>query len=88
MKKLIPMLIAFALQAQTPLSKEEKADIEKAQLQLEIIALRSQILKYEQEKVQAAAQTVFDAACKRAGIDPKACQYDPKTASVSAAPAK
>ena len=88
MKKLLPILIAFALQAQTPLSKEEKSDIEKAQLQLENIALRSQILKYEQEKIQATAQAVFDAACKRAGIEPKACQYDPKTASVSAAAAK
>lgn len=88
MKTLLPFLLAVALQAQTALTKEEQSSLEKAQLQLENIALRSQIMKYEQEKIQAAAQAVFEGACKRAGIDTKSCQYDPKTASVSPDSAK
>ena len=70
-------LAAFAL-AQTPLTNEEKLALENAQLKL-------QLLETQKAEIQKAAQTVFEGACKRAGIDLPACQFDAQTASVKKA---
>lgn len=73
-------LAAFAL-AQTPLTNEEKLSLENAQLKL-------QLIKAQEKDIQAEAQKVFEGACKRAGIDLAACQFDAQTASVKKAEAK
>jgi len=70
---------AFAL-AQTPLTEVEKLGLENAQLKL-------QLLESQKTEIQKQAQTVFEAACKRAGIDLAACQFDAQTASVKKAEA-
>ena len=70
---------AFAL-AQTPLTNEEKLALENAQLKLALI-------ESQKKDIQADAQKVFESACKRAGIDLAACQFDQATASVKKAEA-
>jgi hypothetical protein len=72
-------IAAFAI-AQTPLTNEEKLGLENAQLKL-------QLLESQKADIQKAAQVVFEAACKRAGIDLPACQFDAQTASVKKAEA-
>jgi peroxiredoxin family protein len=72
-------LAAFAL-AQTPLNEVEKLALENAQLKLAL-------LESQKKDIQADAQKVFEAACKRAGIDLAACQFDAQTASVKKAEA-
>jgi peroxiredoxin family protein len=72
-------LAAFAL-AQTPLTNEEKLALENASLKL-------QLIEAQKKDIQADAQKVFESACKRAGIDLAACQFDQQTASVKKAEA-
>ena len=72
-------IAAFAL-AQTPLTNEEKLALENAQLKL-------QLIKAQEKDIQAESQKVFEGACKRAGIDLPACQFDAQTASVKKAEA-
>jgi hypothetical protein len=64
--------------ASTPLTNEEKLSLENAQLKLALI-------EAQKKDVQAVAQKVFEGACKRAGIDLAACQFDQATASVKKA---
>jgi len=73
-------LAAFAL-AQTPLTNEEKLALENAQLKLAL-------LESQKKDIQADAQKVFEGACKRAGIDLAACQFDAQSASVKKAEVK
>ena len=73
------MTLALAGLAQTPLTNEEKLSIENASLKL-------QLIDAQKADVQKQAQTVFEGACKRAGIDPAACQFDQKALAVSKAP--
>jgi len=73
-------LAAFAL-AQTPLTNEEKLALENAQLKLAL-------LETQKKDIQADAQKVFEGACKRAGIDLTACQFDAQSASVKKAEVK
>jgi peroxiredoxin family protein len=72
-------IAAFAI-AQTPLTNEEKLSLENAQLKL-------QLIEAQKKDIQADAQKVFESACKRAGIDLPACQFDAQTASVKKAEA-
>jgi len=76
---LLTITAAFAL-AQTPLTNEEKLALENAQLKL-------QLIKAQEKDIQAESQKVFEGACKRAGIDLPACQFDAQTASVKKAEA-
>jgi peroxiredoxin family protein len=64
--------------AQTPLTKEEKLALENASLKL-------QLIESQKKDIQADAQKVFEGACKRAGIDLAACQFDQAAASVKKA---
>ena len=64
--------------ASTPLTSEEKLSLENAQLKLALI-------EAQKKDIQADAQKVFEGACKRAGIDLAACQFDQATASVKKA---
>jgi peroxiredoxin family protein len=66
--------------ASTPLTNEEKLGLENAQLKLAL-------LEAQKKDIQADAQKVFEGACKRAGIDLAACQFDAQTASVKKAEA-
>jgi hypothetical protein len=77
---LLTITAAFAL-AQTPLNNEEKLALENAQLKLAL-------LDAQKKDIQADAQKVFESACKRAGIDLAACQFDQATASVKKAEPK
>jgi hypothetical protein len=77
---LLTITAAFAL-GETPLTNEEKLALENAQLKL-------QLIKAQEKDIQAEAQKVFEGACKRAGIDLAACQFDAQTASVKKAEAK
>ena len=84
MKHLLQLLLlAASAFAQTALTKEEQLQLELAQTQLDNIALKSQLLKAQQEEIQKKAQAIFEAACKRAGIEMKSCQFDPKTQLVA-----
>ena len=65
------LTFAAAALAQTPLTNEEKLALENAQL-------RAAIAERDKADAQKQAQAVFEAACKRAGIDLSACQYDAK----------
>lgn len=62
--------------AQTALTPEERLALENAQL-------RAVIAERDKADAQKAAQAVFEAACRRGKIDLAACQYDPKTQSVT-----
>lgn len=75
--KVFFVLLTFAAVAvaQTPLTNEEKLALENAQL-------RAAIAERDKADAQKAAQAVFEAACKRAGIDLAACQYDAKAQAV------
>ena len=73
------MTLALAGLAQTPLTTEEKLGIENASLKL-------QLIDAQKADIQKQAQSVFEGACKRAGIDLAACQFDQKALTVSKAP--
>lgn len=75
---LLLLAIAGLGLAQTPLTNEEKLALENASLKL-------QLIEAQKKDVQADAQKVFERACKRAGIDIAACQFDQQTASVKKA---
>ena len=60
---------------------EEKLALENAQL-------RAAIAERDKADAQKQAQAVFEGACKRAGIDLAACQYDAKAQAVVKAEAK
>ena len=81
--KVFFVLLTFsaAALAQTPLTNEEKLALENAQL-------RAAIAERDKADAQKQAQAVFEAACKRAGIDLQACQYDAKAQAVIKAEAK
>lgn len=81
--KVFFVLLTFAAVAasQTPLTNEEKLALENAQL-------RAAIAERDKADAQKQAQAVFEAACKRAGIDLAACQYDAKAQAVVKAEAK
>ena len=73
------MTLALAGLAQTPLTTEEKLGIENASLKL-------QLIDKDKAEVNRQAQAVFEGACKRAGIDLAACQFDQKALTISKAP--
>ena len=75
------LTIAAVAVAQTPLTNEERLALENAQL-------RAAIAERDKTDAQKAAQAVFEAACKRAGIDLAACQYDAKAQAVAKAEVK
>ena len=75
------LTIAAVAVAQTPLTNEERLALENAQL-------RAAIAERDKADAQKAAQAVFEAACKRAGIDLAACQYDAKAQAVVKAEVK
>ena len=75
------LTFAAAALAQTPLTNEEKLALENAQL-------RAAIAERDKADAQKQAQAVFEGACKRAGIDLAACQYDAKAQAVVKAEAK
>lgn len=75
------LTIAAVAVAQTPLTNEEKLALENAQL-------RAAIAERDKADAQKQAQAVFEAACKRAGIDLAACQYDAKAQAVVKAEVK
>ena len=75
------LTLAAAAAAQTPLTNEEKLALENAQL-------RAAIAERDKADAQKQAQAVFEGACKRAGIDLAACQYDAKAQAVVRAEAK
>ena len=75
------LTFAAAAVAQTPLTNEEKLALENAQL-------RAAIAERDKADAQKQAQAVFEGACKRAGIDLAACQYDAKAQAVIKAEAK
>lgn len=75
------LTIAAVAVAQTPLTNEERLALENAQL-------RAAIAERDKADAQKAAQAVFEAACKRAGIDLSACQYDAKAQAVGKAEVK
>jgi|GEM_PF-2221533 hypothetical protein len=77
----LTLTIAALALGQTPLTNEEKLALENAQLKLAL-------LESQKKDIQADAQKVFESACKRAGIDLAACQFDQATASVKKAEAK
>ena len=81
--KVFFVLLTFsaAALAQTPLTNEEKLALENAQL-------RAAIAERDKADAQKQAQAVFEGACKRAGIDLAACQYDAKAQAVVKAEAK
>ena len=81
--KVFFVLLTFAAVAvaQTPLTNEEKLALENAQL-------RAAIAERDKADAQKQAQAVFEGACKRAGIDLAACQYDAKAQAVVKAEAK
>ena len=81
--KVFFVLLTFAAVAvaQTPLTNEEKLALENAQL-------RAAIAERDKADAQKQAQAVFEAACKRAGIDLATCQYDAKAQAVVKAEAK
>lgn len=81
--KVFFVLLTFAAvaAAQTPLTNEEKLALENAQL-------RAAIAERDKADAQKAAQAVFEGACKRAGIDLAACQYDAKAQAVVKAEVK
>jgi hypothetical protein len=72
------LLFAGLCLAQTPLTSEEKLAIENASLKL-------QLLDVQKADVQKQAQAVFEGACKRAGIEVSACQFDQKALTISKA---
>lgn len=82
MKHPLVTLLALAVSAlaQTPLTNEEKLGLENAQLKL-------QLIESQKAEIQKQAQAVFEGACKRAGIELPACQFDAQTASVKKAEA-
>ena len=83
MKTLIILLaLALSAVAQTPLTNEEKLGIENASLKLELIKSNQQLLETQKSEIQKAAQAVFEGACKRAGIEIGACQFDQKAGAV------
>jgi len=84
MKTLLFLIVALPLVAEEKLSKQEQLEIELASLKLENIALRSQIMRTQEAELQKSVQVIFETACKRAGLEVTACQYDPKTQSVTA----
>ena len=75
------LTIAAVAVAQTPLTNEERLALENAQL-------RAAIAERDKADAQKAAQAVFEGACKRAGIDLAACQYDAKAQVVAKAEVK
>ena len=75
------LLAVMAASAQTPLTNEEKLSLENAQL-------RAAIADRDKADAQKQAQAVFEAACKRAGIDLAACQFDAKAQAVVKAEVK
>ena len=81
--KVFFVLLTFAAfaAAQTPLTNEERLALENAQL-------RAAIAERDKADAQKAAQAVFEGACKRAGIDLAACQYDAKAQAVVKAEVK
>ena len=81
--KVFFVLLTFAAVAvaQTPLTNEERLALENAQL-------RAAIAERDKADAQKAAQAVFESACKRAGIDLQACQYDAKAQAVVKAEVK
>jgi len=72
------MTLALAGLAQTPLTTEEKLGIENASLKL-------QLMDAQKADIQKQAQSIFESACKRAGIDVAACQFDQKNLTISKA---
>ena len=72
------MTLALAGLAQTPLTTEEKLGIENASLKL-------QLIDAQKADIQKQAQSVFEGACKRAGIAVDACQFDQKNLTISKA---
>lgn len=72
MKKLIlaSVSIASLLFSQEPLSKEERLEIENANLRLQIIS-------YQESETRKKANEVFEAACKRVGFPISECKMDP-----------
>jgi hypothetical protein len=66
--------------ASTPLTNEEKLALENASLKL-------QLIEAQKKDIQADAQKVFEGACKRAGIDLAACQFDSAAGAVKKAEA-
>jgi hypothetical protein len=84
MKTLLFLIVALPLVAEEKLSKQEQLEIELASLKLENIALRSQVMRMQEAELQKSVQVIFEAVCKRAGLEVTACQYDPKTQSVTA----
>ena len=81
MKVFFVLLTIAVAVAQTPLTNEERLTLENAQL-------RAAIAERDKADAQKAAQAVFEAACKRAGIDISACQYDAKAQAVVKAEVK
>jgi hypothetical protein len=81
--KVFFVLLTFAAVAvaQAPLTNEERLALENAQL-------RAAIAERDKADAQKAAQAVFEGACKRAGIDLAACQYDAKAQAVVKAEVK
>lgn len=77
---LLLALAGLGLASTTPLTNEEKLGLENASLKL-------QLLESQKADIQKQAQAVFESACKRAGIDLAACQFDQATASVKKAEA-
>ena len=75
------LTIVAVAAAQTPLTNEERLALENAQL-------RAAIAERDKADAQKAAQAVFEGACKRAGIDLAACQYDAKAQVVAKAEVK
>lgn len=75
------LTLAAVAVAQTPLTNEERLALENAQL-------RAAIAERDKADAQKAAQAVFEAACKRAGIELSACQYDAKAQAVVRAEVK
>jgi peroxiredoxin family protein len=83
MKTLLFLVIALPLVAEEKLSKQEQLEIELASVKLENIALRLQMMRTQEAELQKSIQAIFEAVCKRAGLEIAACQYDPKTQSVT-----
>lgn len=75
------LTLAAVAVAQAPLTNEERLALENAQL-------RAAIAERDKADAQKAAQAVFEVACKRAGIELSACQYDAKAQAVVKAEVK
>jgi hypothetical protein len=69
MKNLIFITIASVAFSQTPLTNEERLEVENASLKL-------QLLKIQESEIQKKLKDVLESACKKANVPVGECQLD------------